>query len=238
MGGIIQLLRSLGVLPPHEFAYGAQLKAVGEIPAQVDRILSLRFMDPKKTRIQVSTLGKSGGLGELISLCSQARGENPSLDSLASSIKQISKKPAPAQISRFLDLLIQYQDVLKDETKQDEIIVFVHYGLKDPAALDPSVGAAIAERVRKLDTAGQYRDFVSRRCPRRYLAGTINIYPHFVENTSWYKSLEGEDSQEVQPILEIRFMGLRGVFDYMLKEIQATLGLGFFHLDGEALPAD
>ena len=72
----------------------------------------------------------------------------------------------------------------------------------------------------------------------RYLAGTINIYPHFVENTSWYKSLEGEDSQEVQPILEIRFMGLRGVFDYMLKEIQATLGLGFFHLDGEALPAD
>jgi hypothetical protein len=237
MSGVIQLIRRVGALPPHEFAYGSQLRSIAELPVQVDKILSLGYMDPKKTSIQVSTLGKSGGLGELVSYCSRLREEKPEADALLTSLKEVEKEPGQIRVARLIDILIQYRDLLRDEAKQDEIIVFVKYGVGESLNLEPSIREAISERVRRFGTASQFEAFVGNHCPKRYLAGNINIYPRLIENTSWYKLLDREDSPETQPILEVRFMGLTGLFDYMLNDIQKNLGLTFFHLDGDVLPS-
>ena len=46
-------------LPPHEFAYGAPLASLEELPEMVAQFLALEALDPTKTRIEVSMLDGS-----------------------------------------------------------------------------------------------------------------------------------------------------------------------------------
>jgi hypothetical protein len=64
--------------------------------------------------------------------------------------------------------------------------------------------------------------------------GNINIYPLALENTSWHSTVEFA-SPKASPILEIRFMGLKGVFRYVLDEMMAKNAASFLHLDGESI---
>jgi hypothetical protein len=64
--------------------------------------------------------------------------------------------------------------------------------------------------------------------------GNINIYPLALENTSWHSTVEFA-SPKASPILEIRFMGLKGVSRYVLDEMMAKNAASFLHLDGESI---
>jgi len=130
--------------------------------------------------------------------------------------------------------LLPYKDLLRDEPRQDSIIVFVHYGLKQPANLSQTARVKVSNLVGQLDTAKQSAEFNSGECPKNYLVGNINIYPLALENTSWHSTVEFGSPKEA-PILEIRFMGLRGIFRYLLDEMTERTGDAFVHLDGESL---
>jgi len=82
--------------------------------------------------------------------------------------------------------------------------------------------------------AKQSATFDSGECPRNYLVGNINVYPLALENTSWHSTVEFASPKEA-PILEIRFMGLKGVFRYLLDEMTGKTGDSFLHLDGESI---
>jgi len=64
--------------------------------------------------------------------------------------------------------------------------------------------------------------------------GNINIYPLALENTSWHSTVEFASPKDA-PVLEIRFMGLRGVFKYLLDAMMEKTGDSFKHLDGESI---
>ena len=130
--------------------------------------------------------------------------------------------------------LLPYKDSLRNESEQDTIIVFVYYGLKKPSNLSQIARANVSNLVRQLDTAKQSADFDSGECPTNYLVGNINIYPLGLDNTFWHKTVEFK-SPENAPVLEIRFMGLKGIFRYLLDEMTRKTGDSFMHLDGESL---
>ena len=58
MGSILQFFKRLGVLPPHECAYGCQLAGIEELSNRVRQILGLEFLDPQRTRTDVNVPGK------------------------------------------------------------------------------------------------------------------------------------------------------------------------------------
>jgi hypothetical protein len=239
MASFLRILGALGVIPPHEFAYGTQLENVGELSNYVRQILSLEFFDPRKTRIKVSLIGKSGGIQTLSKYCSDLAKRDSGLDPLAVSLKQIDGMQPDLETSiQMIDRLVEYRESLNDEASQDEIIVFIHFGLKNPELLDPATRDTIARLVERVDTSKQARQFNTGQCPQRFLKGNINIYPRAIENTSWYHLANLEMSDQTRPILELRFMGLGGVFIYILDEIETRLGYKFFHLDGESIDAD
>jgi hypothetical protein len=130
--------------------------------------------------------------------------------------------------------LCPYKDLLRNESQQDEIIVFVYYGLKQPANLPAEARTKIGQLVKQLDTARQSGDFDSGKCPENYLVGNINIYPLAIENTFWHTVANFPPPKDA-PILEIRFMGLKGVFRYVLDEMTSRTGHRFLHVDGESL---
>jgi hypothetical protein len=92
----------------------------------------------------------------------------------------------------------------------------------------------VGNLVRQLDTAKQSAEFDSGECPTNYLLGKINIYPLALENTSWHSMVEFAHPKEA-PRLEIRFMGLKGIFRYLLDEMTRKTGDSFLQLDGESL---
>jgi hypothetical protein len=92
----------------------------------------------------------------------------------------------------------------------------------------------VSNLVSQLDTAKQSAKFDSRECPQNYLVGNINIYPLALENTSWHNTVAFASPKEA-PILEIRFMGLKGIFRYLLDEMTEKTGDSFLHLDGESI---
>ena len=106
--------------------------------------------------------------------------------------------------------LLPYKDLLRNESKEDSIIVFVYYGLKRPSELSESARAKVSSLIKQLDTAKQSAECDTGDCPRNYLVGNINVYPLDLENTSWHSTVEF-GSPKNAPILEIRFMGLRGI---------------------------
>lgn len=67
-----------------------------------------------------------------------------------------------------------------------------------------------------------------------YLRGNINVYPLALDNTSWHDTVEFNSPKDA-PVLEIRFMGLKGIFRYLLDEMTAKTGATFVHVDGESL---
>jgi len=223
-----------GILPPHEFAYGAALRDSDAIPERMDQFLSLEALDPSQIQIQ-TFVGNSSAkdLKPLISYISSQR--NHDFVGLVTALKdadQLSDQKEKAL--QAVKTLLPYKELLKNETEQDSVIIFVYYGLKQPSQLSPAARGKISGLVRQFDAATQADKFDSGECPSNYLIGNINIYPLALDNTSWHKTVEF-DSPKDAPILEIRFMGLKGIFRYLLDEMTAKTGASFVHLDGESL---
>jgi hypothetical protein len=241
VGSILNFLKRFGAIPPHECAYGIQLASIEDLSNRVRQILEMEFFDPAKTNIKVSCLGGGGGSGIVVlrQYCAELAKDNSRLEPLVESLKQIEKmQPAQEAAIRMIDLLVRYRTDLEDEESQDEIIVFIHFGLKDLARPDPATREALARLVERVDTPKQAEKFKSRRCPQNFLGGDINIYPLAIGNTSWYRLANLEMADQNRPILELRFTGLGGVFIYLLDEIEKRFGYKFFHLDGESIDAD
>lgn len=220
-------------LPPHEFAYGIFLKSIEELTIMVDQFLSLEALDPGK--IEIETVGDrvDKTLNLLISHVTSK--QNESLMPLISSLKDIdtlSNKKEKA--IKLVKALIPYRDQLRDEENQDELIVFIKYGMKQPADLSLDVRGRIEGFVTMLDTPEQTESFKSERCPKSYLEGNINIYPLALENTFWH-TVKNLGESKNKPILEIRFLGLKGIFKYLISEMKKETGKQFKHLDGELI---
>jgi hypothetical protein len=223
-----------GILPPHEFAYGAMLKNIDELPDKVNRFLSLEEIDPDKTQIETfAGNNRDKTLKLLIKYI--ASKQNDGLKPLVTSLKEIDALPnSKEKAIRLIKALLPYRDQLKDEGNQDYLVVFIYYGLKEPAHLSSAAMKQIGAFINQLDTAKEAEVFNTGKCPRNYLIGNINVYPLALKNTFWHKSIDFGTSKEA-PILEIRFMGLRGVFKYLLDEMRTKTGSEFKHLDGELI---
>jgi hypothetical protein len=221
-------------LPPHEFAYGTALRNSEAIPGQIDQFLSLEVLDPNKVQIQTYVDRRSEkNLKPLIEyISSQKTHDFGPLIAALENVDQLSNQKEKA--IQLVKALLPYKDLLRNEAKEDSIIVFVSYGLKQPLELPQDAKAKIGNLVRQLDTAKQLSEFDSGKCPEDYLVGNVNIYPLGLENTFWHKSVKF-DSPKTAPILEIRFMGIKGVFRYLLDEMTRKTGDSFIHLDGESL---
>jgi len=226
--------RGQGILPPHEFAYGTALADCRAIPERMDKFLSIADMDPDQIQIQTFVGNNSEkNLKPLIAYISTQN--HKKLGTLAADLRKVDELPNQKEKAiQFVKALLPYKDALKDESHQDEIIVFVYYGLKQPSKLSPPTRARVSDLVKQLDSAKQAAVFSSGECPTNYLVGNINVYPLALENTSWHAIAKFASAQDA-PVLEIRFMGLRGIFKYLLDEMSARTGDTFLHLDGESI---
>lgn len=231
---VLKRLKGGGLFPPHEFAYGTLLKNCEAIPEQIEAFLSLEALDPSATQIQTFAGTQSEkNLAPLIKYVSAQKNQNLApLISELKSIDQLSDQKEKAV--ELVKTLLPYKDVLRDEPQQDSVITFVHYGLKQPLNLSEQARAEVSNLVKQLDTAKQSADFDSGKCPKNYLFGNINVYPLALENTNWQNVVELNSPKE-SPILEIRFMGLKGIFRYLLDQMAARTGDTFVHLDGQSL---
>jgi len=221
-------------LPPHEFAYGTALTNAEAIPGQMDRFLSLGMLDPNEIQIETyNNLSSEKNLQPLIQYVSSQKNQDfgPLVTTLKT-VDQLSNQKEKA--IQLVKALLPYKDLLRNEPKQDELIVFVYYGLKQPAELPQAVKLRVGNLVKQLDTAKQSAEFDSGACPKSYLVGNLNIYPLGLENTFWHKTVDFGFRKDA-PILEIRFMGLKGVFRYLLNEMTTRTGVSFLHLDGQSL---
>jgi hypothetical protein len=223
-----------GALPPHEFAYGTALKNPEAIPEQIDRFLSLETLDPDEVKIKTFVGDRSAGnLTPLIAyISSQENHEFGPLLAALKNVDQLSNQKEKA--IQLVKTLLPYKDLLRNESQQDTVIVFVYYGLKQPSQLSQATRVKVSNLVRQLDTSKQAAEFDSGICAKDYLVGNINIYPLGFENTFWHNTTKFDAPKEA-PVLEIRFMGLRGIFRYLLDEMTAKTGDSFLHLDGELI---
>lgn len=220
--------------PPHEFGYGTALRDCEAIPDQMDQFLSLEEMDPEEIQIQTFVGGHSEkNLKPLIAYISTQKKKD--FGTLVAALKAADELPNQKQKAiQFVKVLLPYKDVLRDESYEGSVIVFVYYGLRQPSKLSPLTRAKLGDLVKQLDTPAQAAKFDSGECPTNYLVGKINIYPFAIENTFWHQLVEFPSAKDAT-IMEIRFMGLRGVFRYLLDEMTARTGDSFVHLDGESL---
>jgi hypothetical protein len=223
-----------GGLPPHEFAYGAALANSEAIPEQIDQFLSLEAMDSNEIQIRTFVGNRSEkNLTPLIGYISTQK--NHDFGPLMTALKNVDQlQNQKEKAVQLVKTLLPYKDLLRNEAQQDTIIVFVYYGLKQPSNLSQTARVKVSNLVKQLDTARQSGEFDSGECPTNYLVGNINIYPLGLDNTFWHKTVEF-DAPKNAPVLEIRFMGLRGVFRYLLDEMTRKTGDSFMHVDGESL---
>jgi len=223
-----------GGLPPHEFAYGTAIRNCEAIPERIDQFLSLEVMDPNEIQIQTFVGNRSAkNLTPLITyISSQKNHDFGSLMTALKNLDQLSNQKEKA--IQMVKTLLPYKDSLRNKQEQDSIIVFVFYGLKQPSKLPQAARMKVSSLVKQLDTNSQSAKFDSGECPENYLAGNINIYPLALENTSWHDTVDFGSPKEA-PVLEIRFMGLRGAFRYLLDDMTAKTGDTFLHLDGESI---
>ncbi len=222
-----------GILPPHEFAYGAALRNSDAIPERMDQFLSLDALDTNQVQIQTFVGNNSAkNLSPLINYVSSQRGHD--FSALVAALKDVDQlSDQKKKAIRLVKTLLPYKEALKNKAQQDSIIVFVYYALKKPSELSPEAKGKISSLVRQLDTAAQADKFDSGKCPNNYLRGNINIYPLALDNTSWHDTVDFNSPKDA-PVLEIRFMGLKGIFRYLLDEMTKT-GAAFVHVDGESL---
>ena len=223
-----------GILPPHEFAYGTALRNCDAIPERMDQFLSLEGMDPNEIQIQTFVGNRSEkNLTPLITYISSQK--NHDFGALMAALKNVDQLSNPKEKAiQLVKTLLPYKDLLRNESQQDTVIVFVYYGLKQPSNLPQAARVKVGSLVRQLDTAKQSAEFDSGECPKNYLVGNINIYPLALENISWHSTVDFAAPKEA-PVLEIRFMGLRGIFRYLLDEMTGKTGDSFLHLDGESI---
>lgn len=222
-----------GILPPHEFAYGTALRDSEALSGRIDQFLSLEGMDPNEIQVQTYVGNRSEkNLTPLITYISSQKGDFGPLMAALKNVDQLSNQKEKA--IQLVKTLVPYKDLLRNESQQDTVIVFVYYGLKQPSDLSQAARAKVSDLIRQLDTAKQSAEFESGKCPTNYLVGNINIYPLALENISWHSTVEFVSAKDA-PILEIRFMGLKGVFRYLLDEMTKKTGDSFLHLDGESL---
>jgi hypothetical protein len=231
---VLKIWAQGGHLPPHEFAYGTALKSSEAIPERMDQFLSLEVMDSNEIQIETFVGNRSEkSLTPLITyISSQKNHDFGPLMAALKDVDQLSNQKEKA--IQLVKTLLPYKDLLRNESQQDTIIVFVYYGLKQPSNLSQAARTKVSNLVRHLDTDKQAAEFDSGKCPRNYLGGNINIYPLGLENTFWHSMVEF-GSPKKAPVLEIRFMGLKGIFRYMLDEMTGKTGDSFLHLDGESL---
>ena len=223
-----------GLLPPHEFAYGTALPTYTLLPERLDTFLSLPELDPDANQIETYVGTQSAkDLKPLIDyLASRKNQDFRELMTALKGIDQLTNQKEKAV--QLVATLLPVRDLLRDEANQDNLIVFVHYGLKQPANLSQDARAKLGSLVKQLDTAKQSGTFDSGQCPTNYLLGNINVYPLAIENTFWHRTVD-LSSPKSAPILEVRFMGLKGIFRYLLDEMTARTRDTFVHLDGESL---
>lgn len=223
-----------GILPPHEFAYATELRNSDAIPERMEQFLSLEALNTGQVQIQTFVGNSSAkNLTPLIGYVSTQRDHN--FSALIAALKDVDKlSDQKEKAVRLVRTLLPYKESLKNGAQQDSIIVFVYYALKEPSQLSPEAKGKISSLVRQSDTAVQADKFDSGECPSNYLKGNINIYPLALDNTSWHATAEF-NSPKSAPLLEIRFMGLRGIFRYLLNEMTAKTGAAFVHVDGESL---
>jgi hypothetical protein len=223
-----------GLLPPHEFAYGATFSDITNLPDKVRQFLSLEAIDPQK--IEIETYVGSTSAKNLKPLIDYAAAQkNPALNTLIASLNKMDTMSNKTEKAiRLIEALLPFKDILKNESQQDSVMVFIYYGLKEPSNLAPLTKTGITDLVRQLDTQKQSEEFLSGNCPKNYLVGNVNIYPLNLENTFWHERVDFGPSKN-SPILEIRFMGLRGIFKYLLNEYEAKTGAAFKHVDGEQI---
>ncbi len=222
--------------PPHDFGYGTALRDCEAIPEQMDQFLSLEEMDSDEIQIETvvgSITNSEKNLKPLITYFSTQKKKD--FGTLVAALKAADELPNQKQKAiQFVKALLPYKDALKDESYEGSLVVFVYYGLKQPSKLSSPTRAKLGSLVKQLDTAAQAAKFDSGECPTKYLVGKINIYPLLLEDTFWHGIVEFPSAKDA-PIMEIRFMGLRGVFRYLLDEMTARTGDTFVHLDGESL---
>jgi hypothetical protein len=223
-----------GILPPHEFAYGTALRNSAAIPERMEQFLSLDALDANQVQIQTFVGNNNAkNLNPLIDYISSQRGHD--FNSLVAELKAVDQlSDQKEKAIRLVKTLLPYKEALRNEAQQDSIIVFVYYALRQPSDLSRATKGKIATLVRQLDTAAQADKFDSGTCPRNYLRGNINIYPLALDNTSWHDTVEFNTPKDA-PVLEIRFMGLKGIFRYLLDEMTAKTGAAFVHVDGQSL---
>jgi hypothetical protein len=223
-----------GILPPHEFAYGTALRNSEAIPERMGQFLSLEVMDPNKVRIETYVGNRSAkNLTPLIEYISSLKSHD--FGALLASLKSVDQLPDQKEKAiQLIKTLLPYKDSLRNESQEDSIIVFVYYGSKQPSQLSEAARTKISNLVKQLDTSKQSAEFESGQCAENYLVGNINIYPLGLDNTSWHSTVDFASSK-VAPVLEIRFMGLKGVFRYMLDEMTKKTGQLFVHVDGQSI---
>jgi hypothetical protein len=92
-------------------------------------------MDPGKIQIQ-TYVGNQGekNLTPLIGYVSSQKGRDS--DALIVALKRIDQVPNQKQKAiQLVETLCSYKDLLRNESEQDQVIVFVYYGLKQPASV-------------------------------------------------------------------------------------------------------
>lgn len=230
-------VRGGGLFPPHEFAYGAALPNSDAIPEMMDQFFSVDGLDNSKIQIKTYAGNQSeNNLQPLIRYLSSLKDSD--LEPLIADLRETDRlNDQRRKAVELVKTLLPYRDRVRNESQRDSIIVFVSYGLMCPSQLLPQLKGRISAIVRQLDTSKQSAAFGSGRCPENYLVGNVNVYPLDIENTSWHGTAEVGPSKEA-PILEIRFMGLAGIFRYLLDEMTAKSGLSFEHLDGTSLETE
>lgn len=223
-----------GILPPHEFAYGTALRNSDAIPERIDQFLSLEALDPGQVQIQTFVGNNNAkNLSPLISYISSQRGHD--FGALVAALKEVDQLPDQKEKAiRLVKTLAPYKEALRNKAQQDSVIVFVYYALRQPSELSPEAKGEISSLVRQLDTVAQASKFDSGTCPSNYLRGNVNVYPLALDNTSWHDTVEFKSPKDA-PVLEIRFMGLKGIFRYLLDQMTAKTGVAFVHVDGESL---
>lgn len=223
-----------GILPPHEFACGTALRSSDVISERMSQFLSLEALDPRQVQIQTYVGNNNAkNLSPLISCISSQRGHD--FSALITALREVDQLPDQKEKAiRLVKTLVPYKEALRNQAQQDSIIVFVYYALRQPSELSADAKGKISSLVRQLDTAAQADKFDSGTCPNNYLKGNINVYPLALDNTSWHDTVEFNSPKDA-PVLEIRFMGLKGIFKYLLDQMTAKTGAAFVHVDGESL---
>jgi len=154
-------------LPPHEFAYGALLDSIDELPAAIDQFLSAPELDPSKTRLETCLgMNSSEDLRPLIRYTRELASRKPEVRPLVDSLIGVEQMSDQRQQAiKLVEALNPFRDMMRDEPHQDEVIVFITYGIKRPERLTPSAREQIGELVRRLDTPEQANQFNCSACP-------------------------------------------------------------------------